>query len=45
MKQWLNRMADTTIPIKSDVRDRLRSRKVGGESYSQVIDRLLEETA
>jgi len=35
----------TTIRIEKDVRDRLRTRKVGGESYSEVIDRLLEDTA
>lgn len=35
-------MADTTIPIKSDVRDDLRAEKVGSETYSEVITRLLE---
>jgi predicted CopG family antitoxin len=34
-------MADTTIPIASDVRDRLRAEKVGNETYSEVITRLL----
>jgi len=38
-------MADTTIPIDSDVRDRLRAAKVGDETYSEVIDRLLGEGA
>jgi predicted CopG family antitoxin len=35
-------MADTTIPIDSDVRDRLRGEKVGNETYSDVITRLLD---
>jgi len=35
-------MADTTIPIDSDVRDRLRGCKVGNETYSDVITRLIE---
>ena len=34
-------MADTTIPIASDVRDRLRAEKIGSETYSEVIIRLL----
>jgi len=37
-------MPDTTIPIDSDVRDRLRGRKQGGETYSEVITRLLNVT-
>jgi predicted CopG family antitoxin len=36
-------MADTTIPIDSDTRDRLRGAKVGNDTYSEVIDRLLDE--
>jgi predicted CopG family antitoxin len=36
-------MADTTIPIDSDVRDELRAEKKGGETYSEVIERLLSE--
>jgi len=36
-------MADTTIPIDSNVRDRLRGEKVGDETYSDVIARLLGE--
>jgi len=36
-------MADTTIPIDSDVRDRLRAAKVGDDTYSEVINRLLDE--
>jgi len=36
-------MADTTIPIKSDVRDQLRAEKVGGETYSETITRLINE--
>ncbi|WLW38123.1 hypothetical protein [Halorubrum tailed virus BLv36] len=34
-------MADTTIPIDSDTRDRLRAQKVGNETYSEVIERLI----
>ena len=34
----------TTIPINKGVRDELRARKVGGETYSDVINRLLTET-
>jgi len=33
----------TSIPIDEDVRDDLRAEKVGGETYSDVITRLLEE--
>ena len=36
-------MATTTIPIDSDTRDRLRAEKVGNETYSDVIDRLIDE--
>ena len=36
-------MADTTIPIESDTRDRLRGEKVGNETYSDVINRLIDE--
>jgi predicted CopG family antitoxin len=35
-------MGNTTIPIDSDVRDNLRAAKVGNETYSDVITRLLE---
>jgi predicted CopG family antitoxin len=35
----------TRLPISPDVRDRLRRRKVGGDTYDDVIVRLLEETA
>lgn len=31
-----------TIPIDSDVRDRLRAQKIGNETYTDVIKRLLE---
>jgi predicted CopG family antitoxin len=31
----------TTIPIDPDTRDRLRAEKVGNETYSDVIRRLL----
>ena len=36
-------MADTTIPIDSDVRDRLRGYKVGNETYSELLERLMDE--
>ena len=36
-------MADTTIPIDSDVRDKLRGEKVGNETYSDVIERLIQD--
>lgn len=36
-------MADTTIPIESDTRDRLRGEKVGNETYTETIERLLDE--
>lgn len=36
-------MTDTSIRIEGDVRDRLRAEKKGGETYSDVIDRLLDE--
>lgn len=36
-------MADTTIPINSDVRDRLRGMKRGNETYTEVITRLMDE--
>lgn len=34
--------ADTSIPIASEIRDRLRAEKRGGETYSEVIERLLD---
>ena len=34
-------MAQTTIPIESDTRDKLRAEKVGNETYTEVIERLL----
>lgn len=38
-------MADhTTIPIDPDVRDKLRGEKVGNETYSDVIERLIPES-
>jgi len=38
-------MTKTSIHLETDVRDRLRARKQGGESYSELVDRLLEDTA
>jgi len=35
-------VADTTIPIESDTRDRLRGEKIGNETYSDVINRLID---
>ena len=34
---------DTRIPIDSETRDRLRGEKVGNETYSDVINRLIDE--
>jgi hypothetical protein len=34
----------TTITIPSELRDRLRSRKIGNDTYSDVIERLLADT-
>jgi len=31
------------VPIASDTRDRLRAQKVGNETYSDVIERLIDE--
>ena len=39
----MNGMADTTIPIDSDTRDKLRAQKVGNETYSEVIERLIND--
>lgn len=36
-------MSDTTIPIESETRDRLRGEKVGNETYSEVINRLINQ--
>ena len=36
------RMSDTNIPITSEMRDRLRAAKKGGETYSDTIERLLD---
>lgn len=35
----------TTITLAKGTRDDLRSRKVGGESYDELLTRLMEETA
>jgi hypothetical protein len=32
----------TTIPIEEDTRDKLRAQKVGSETYSEVIERLIQ---
>lgn len=36
---------DTTIRVRSETRDKLRAAKEGGESYDDVINRLLEADA
>ena len=37
-------MAETTqVQLETDVRDDLRARKVGNETYTDVVRRLLEE--
>jgi len=33
----------TTLSVSPDVRDRVKARKSGGESYDAVLRRLLEE--
>lgn len=39
-------MADKTmIELYADTRDKLRAAKVGGETYDDVINRLLESNA
>jgi len=35
-------MPDTSIPIDSEVRDDLRAEKEGSETYTDVIQRLLQ---
>lgn len=35
----------TMIELYADTRDQLRAEKVGGETYDDVINRLLEENA
>lgn len=37
-------MADrTTLSIQPDVRDKLRRMKIGGETYTDVITRMMEQ--
>lgn len=38
-------MTNTSIRIDSEVRDRLKARERKGETYSEIIDQLLDETA
>jgi 5-methylcytosine-specific restriction endonuclease McrA len=42
-KPHTDKNAPTTIRIASDTRDRLRAEKNGGETYSDVIERLLDD--
>jgi predicted CopG family antitoxin len=35
-------MSEATIKLSHETRDRLRAEKVGGETYDDVIQRLLE---
>lgn len=35
--------AETTVRLRSGTRDRLRAAKRGGESYDDVVTRLLDE--
>lgn len=32
----------TTIPVSKDVRDRVKSAKSGGETYTQLLDRVFD---
>lgn len=34
----------TTIPVKPRTRDRIRAMKRGGDSYTDVLERLLQES-
>lgn len=37
-------MADrTSVKVAPEIRDRLRAEKIGGETYDDVLDRLLNE--
>lgn len=36
-------MGFTTIRITEDVRDDLRAEKIGGETYDELLQRLLED--
>lgn len=38
-------MTTTSIRIDPDTRDRLKTRGAKGETYSEIIERLLDETA
>lgn len=39
-------MADRTrLPISPHLRDKLRARKIGGETYDDVIERLLSDAS
>jgi len=38
----IRHMPRTTISVSPDVRDRVKSRKRGGEPYDAVLERLLE---
>ena len=33
----------TTLSVDSEVRDRIRAKKIGGETYSDVLERLMEQ--
>lgn len=37
-------MTTTSIRLETDTRDRLKARGTKGETYSEVIDRLLDES-
>lgn len=38
-------MTDTSIRIQKDIRDRLKDRGKKGETYNEIIERLLDQTA
>ncbi|MBW3583560.1 MAG: hypothetical protein KY455_10725 [Euryarchaeota archaeon] len=38
-------MAHTTIPIDPRIRDRLRTFGIAGETYNEILERLMDESA
>jgi len=39
----VSKTVDTQIPVSSEMRDRLRGAKQGGERYEDLLQRLLKE--
>lgn len=38
----MSKQQTVRIPVASDTRDKLRAAKIGGDSYDDVLNRLLE---